>query len=175
MSAKDIYLKAKHTKKLYPQLRLGQNVMNILNSTNPKIFKKLVNTDFDCFYDDEKIFDCLFEIERLEILELNKKTKFHNNLIDTWQQGYFVDKPIYSTWVKEHKEACEYQESLKVILNKLDNPICNCNKPEDSKWISSRLNLAAQLERVIMSDIKYLTNSEKILQRLQNIILKSGE
>lgn len=175
MSAKDIYLKAKHNVKIHSELRLGQAIMNILNSVNPKIFTKLVNTDFDCFYDDEKIFDCLFEIERLEILELNEKTNFPNNFVDTWQQGYFVDKPIYSTWVKEHKEACEYQESLKVILDKLNNPICKCNKPEDSKWISSRLNLAAQLERVIISDIKYLTNSEKILQRLQNIILKSGE
>ena len=32
--------------------RYGQCIMNVLHATNPKIYKKLVATEFDCYYKD---------------------------------------------------------------------------------------------------------------------------
>ena len=39
-----------------PTLRNGQVLMNTLHEMNSKIYDEIAGTEFDCFYDDEKIF-----------------------------------------------------------------------------------------------------------------------
>ena len=68
--------------------------------------------------------------------------------INTWQQGHFVDRREYSHWTQEEKDKAESAENLKVRPSSTGNAICMCYDPHDAKWISDRLNLAADLEEI---------------------------
>jgi len=64
-----------------------------------------------------------------------------------WQQGHYIDRPVYKNFSEENKCACEERELLLVRPSPTGNAICQCATPEIALWISQRLNLAALLER----------------------------
>lgn len=71
-----------------------------------------------------------------------------NNLHTEWAQGYFVDQPQYRKWPEEEKRRADADERLRVRPYPTENAICVCSRPEEAKWIASRLNLAARLEQL---------------------------
>jgi len=71
-----------------------------------------------------------------------------DNLITTWQQGYFVDQPQYDHMSDDEKQMHDKVEKHFVRPSPTGNAICHCPMPDDAKWIDGRLNLAAQLEQM---------------------------
>ena len=47
------------------ELRHGQAIMNVLYLIRPDLHKKIMGTDFDCFYDDGSVQDSLDHLERI--------------------------------------------------------------------------------------------------------------
>jgi len=41
------------------EIRKGQHLFNMIHLYNPKLAELIIDTDFDPFYDDSKIEDCL--------------------------------------------------------------------------------------------------------------------
>jgi hypothetical protein len=70
MSHNDInYLisKSKKDMNLNNELRFGQCLMNNLQIMNKNIYEEIINTEFDCFYDDKLIYKFLeYLIERFK-------------------------------------------------------------------------------------------------------------
>lgn len=64
----------------------------------------------------------------------------------SWRQGRFIYKDEYKHmsqgWIDRNKQ----REMLLVRPSPTGNAICQCHFPEDAKWITQRLNLAAELE-----------------------------
>ena len=73
---------------------------------------------------------------------------YMNNLITTWRQGRFIDKPKYRNWTQAEKDAADKRERHLVRPSPTDNAICYCQDPQYAEWIASRLNLAAKLEQM---------------------------
>lgn len=42
-------------RRLHPDLREGQALMNALNLCHPGVYEAITGTDADCFYDDSRI------------------------------------------------------------------------------------------------------------------------
>jgi len=83
--------------------------------------------------------------------------------INTWQQSYFVDQPQYSNWTEEEKEKADRDEHHRVVPYLKGNSICTCYKPDDAKWIASRLNLAADLEEMTYNFATGKTDGQDIV------------
>jgi len=47
------------------ELRHGQAIMNVLYLIRPDLHKKIMGTDFDCFYDDGTVKYALDHLERI--------------------------------------------------------------------------------------------------------------
>jgi hypothetical protein len=71
-----------------------------------------------------------------------------NNSIQTWSRGAFIHFDKYKRWSREEKDRAEEREKLLVRPDPTGNAICQCNNPDDAKWIASRLNLASILEQM---------------------------
>jgi len=81
-------------------------------------------------------------------------------MINTWQQGQFIDDPRYNNLSDEDKQRAHQDELLKVRPSPKGNAICFCSNPDDAKWIAERLNLAANLERKYKIVERYADNGE---------------
>jgi len=46
------------------ELRYGQSIMNILYNVRPDLYKKITQTDLDCFYDDSVVKYTLEYLEK---------------------------------------------------------------------------------------------------------------
>lgn len=46
------------------ELRLGQSIINVLYSFFPCKYKKISYTDFDCFYDEDRVPQALQELKK---------------------------------------------------------------------------------------------------------------
>jgi len=71
------------------------------------------------------------------------------NEITTWRQGAFIDQHKYVRMSEEWKEDRRHDEALLVRPAPMQNAICKTNNSEDAEWIANRLNLAANLERML--------------------------
>lgn len=49
-------------RKSNPTMREGQAYMNVLFEMYPEIYKRITGTEYDCFYDDSRIFHFFSEI-----------------------------------------------------------------------------------------------------------------
>jgi hypothetical protein len=47
------------------ELRHGQAIMNVLHLVRSDLYKKITQTDLDCFYDDGTVKDTLDYLERI--------------------------------------------------------------------------------------------------------------
>ena len=70
------------------------------------------------------------------------------NDIRTWAQGAFIDQRQYANMSSEWKADQRKREARLVRPSPTGNAICHAQKPEDAKWIASRLNLASVLEQM---------------------------
>ena len=70
------------------------------------------------------------------------------NLIQTWQQGRFVDSRKYEKWTDEQKATADKQEMHLVRPGPTENELCMSHNPDFAKWIADRLNLASKLEQL---------------------------
>ena len=70
------------------------------------------------------------------------------NEVKTWKQGYFVNSKQYQRWTDKQKHDADEYEKLLVRPAPTENAICQCNNPDDAKWIAGRLNLASELEQL---------------------------
>lgn len=105
-------------------------------------------------------------------LRLWKGRCIRMNSITTWSQGAFIDQSQYTRWTKEEKEAADKQENLLVRPAPTENAICKCNRPEDAKWIASRLNLAAALEQLVYDYATGKSDGYEIVKYVQYQLAK---
>lgn len=70
------------------------------------------------------------------------------NLIQSWQQGQFLDQPKYEKMGDLWKDDRRKEERHLVRPAPTDNAVCWCPDPEDAEWIAQRLNLASKLEQM---------------------------
>lgn len=70
------------------------------------------------------------------------------NLIQTWQQGQFVDQEKFRHMGELWKDERRKEETHKVRPGLTENAICWCPNPDDAAWIAQRLNLASKLEQM---------------------------
>ena len=92
------------------------------------------------------------------------------NDIQTWKQGYFVDRPQYRRWTQEQKDNANYEESFNVRPAPAANAICRCSKPSDAEWIAKRLNLASKLEQMTYDFATGKTDGEEITKYVHDCI-----
>jgi len=86
------------------------------------------------------------------------------NDIQTWTQGHFVESSRTQMWSERLKNKADEDENLRVRSSETENCICICNKPEDAKWIASRLNLASILEQMTHDYATGKTDGSEIVE-----------
>ena len=93
-----------------------------------------------------------------------------NNLHTSWQQGHFVDQAKYRKWSENEKRRANEREKLLVRPSPTGNAICQCNTPDDAKWIADRLNFAAQLEQMAYDFATGKTDGAEIIKIVQEAV-----
>lgn len=92
------------------------------------------------------------------------------NLIQTWQQGQFIDQTKYShmgdLWKAERRKV----EALLVRPAPTENALCSCSNPEDAEWIAKRLNLAAKLEQMTYDYATGKTDGSEIVALVRDAV-----
>lgn len=92
------------------------------------------------------------------------------NSIQSWMQGYFVDKIQYENWTEDQKEEVDKREKHLVRPAPTENAICHCPNPNDAKWIAQRLNLASKLEQMTYDFATGKTDGEDIVNFVQRCV-----
>lgn len=92
------------------------------------------------------------------------------NLIQTWQQGQFVDQSQYTNMGEIWKDERRKEEAHMVRPAPTDNAVCWCPKPEDAAWIAQRLNLAAKLEQMTYDYATGKTDGSEIVALVRDAV-----
>lgn len=93
--------------------------------------------------------------------ELKKELKERNS-ITTWAQGRFIELHRYKNWPEDEKLKAAARERLLVRPSPFGNAICQCTTPDYAEWIAQRLNIAAELERLIYNFTMHSNDGEEI-------------
>lgn len=92
------------------------------------------------------------------------------NLIQTWQQGQFIDQTEYKDMGALWKDEQRKKEAHMVRPGLADNAICWCPNPTDAAWISQRLNLASKLEQMTYDYATGKTDGSEIVAMVRKAV-----
>lgn len=90
--------------------------------------------------------------------------------INTWQPGKFTPLPGWSAmsdaWKKEQRDF----ETTKVHAGETEKPICFASSPGTALWISHRLNVASDLERLLIEFAENKTDGKEMTQYVAKLM-----
>lgn len=92
------------------------------------------------------------------------------NLIQSWQQGQFIDQKKYSHMGDLWKDQKRSEEAHLVRAEPTGNALCWCPDPEMAKWVAKRLNLASKLEQMTYDYATGKTDGSEIVALVRDAV-----